>query len=46
MLNAAIQHLLNNGTVESIISKYEPAPGAILRVSLPYIPQGQSNYAK
>lgn len=41
MLSAAIQHLLNNGQIERIIKKYEPAPGAILRVSPPYAAPGK-----
>ncbi len=36
MLNIAINELLNSGAVESIISKYEPYPGAYYRVNVAY----------
>jgi ABC-type amino acid transport substrate-binding protein len=39
MISAATQHLLNNGKVEEIIKKYEPLPGAVLRVTQPYTKQ-------
>ncbi|MDD5585923.1 MAG: transporter substrate-binding domain-containing protein [Alphaproteobacteria bacterium] len=36
MLNVALAELQGDGTIESIIRKYEPAPGAILRIARPY----------
>jgi polar amino acid transport system substrate-binding protein len=36
MISYAIQHLLNNGKIEPIISKYEPFPGTLMRVSKAY----------
>lgn len=36
VLNAAIQELYGNGTIDRILSKYETSPGAILRAALPY----------
>ncbi len=36
MMSAALQHMLNNNKIEPLIQKYEPYPGAILRVTQPY----------
>jgi ABC-type amino acid transport substrate-binding protein len=36
ILNAAINELHNNGTIDRLISKYENTPGEIMRVPLPY----------
>ena len=41
MISAAIQYLLNNGKIDEIIRKYEPFPGAILRVAPPYAAAGK-----
>jgi ABC-type amino acid transport substrate-binding protein len=46
MLSAAIQHLLNNGVIERIISHYEPTPGAVFRVATPYAAQDRSGAMK
>lgn len=36
MINAALTELLNDGTVEQLLQKYEKQPGVFLRVSKPY----------
>jgi len=37
MLNTATEELLYNGVTEKILEKYEPEPGAFLRVAPPYV---------
>jgi len=47
MLSAALQHLLNNGKIEQIISKIEPIPNSIfMRVRTPYVQPGQVDHAE
>lgn len=43
MFNTALDELINDGTVERLLRKYEPAPGAFLRTALPYraLPDGK-----
>ncbi len=36
MLNVAIEELINNGYVDRICNKYEPAPGVYYRIAPPY----------
>ena len=36
MIDTVLAQLLNNGTVDKLVSKYEPAPNTLCRVSLPY----------
>src|SRR5262249_38993072 len=36
MIDTVLAQLLNNGTVDKFISKYEPAANTLCRVSLPY----------
>lgn len=36
MLNTALNELMNSGTVDAIIDKYEPYPGAYYKVDIPY----------
>lgn len=38
MINTALDELVNDGTIELLIKKYEPAQGAFLRTALPYRP--------
>jgi ABC-type amino acid transport substrate-binding protein len=38
-LNLALQEALYSGAVDTILSKYEPAPGVFPRVALPYRPE-------
>jgi ABC-type amino acid transport substrate-binding protein len=35
-LNYALEEMLNDGTVERILKRYEQAPGTFLRVAPPY----------
>ena len=36
MLDTAMRQMLNNGTIDAIMKKYEPAPGLFLPVAYPY----------
>lgn len=36
MFDTALTELINDGTVERLVAKYEPAPGVFLRTALPY----------
>ena len=36
MLDTALDELINNGYVDSVLNKYEPTPGVYLRVAPPY----------
>ncbi len=38
MLNITLRELINSGVVNGLVDKYEPAPGLLNRVALPYHP--------
>jgi ABC-type amino acid transport substrate-binding protein len=42
MFNTALNEIINNGTVDRLLKKYEPAPGVFLRTALPYCPRSIS----
>jgi ABC-type amino acid transport substrate-binding protein len=39
MLNTATNELIDDGIIDRILDKYEPEPGAFLRVAAPYVTQ-------
>lgn len=39
MIDTALEDLLNSGYVDSVLNKYEPAPGLFYRDALPYRPK-------
>lgn len=42
MLDTVLSQLVNNGTVDKLISKYEPAPNTLFRTALPYTLPGNN----
>jgi len=41
MIDTVLSQLLNNGTVDKLIARYEPAPNTLFRTTLPYrLPNG------
>jgi len=41
MLDTVLDELINNGTLDRLIDKYEPVPKAVFRVALPYQQSGK-----
>ncbi|MGE4352428.1 MAG: substrate-binding periplasmic protein [Bdellovibrionales bacterium] len=44
MMDGLVEDMLNNGEMERLLTKWEPAPGMFLRVAKPYIPSTMKTY--